>query len=346
MNEPKTFRISLLAIMHISLIASVLSCANHEAKTSLTPGEYLMVSSSTSSGLSSIDTITISVVGDSVFIGGFDLHGLISADSILIAKQIKSVRYSLDWSISGKLNIHRPDSVYGTLNLLRDSVVQQLELKLKLISSQGTIFENDKRVLYFKDVEDIQIVTGPIIQVHYAIIQLDNDSLKGYLGVFSQGTREYFLRGTKSAKGEYTGTYITKGINNRGLSQNRFRLNIKDSKISLNGHFPPLFINEIAQTTEMPEIDYSSTVLRSGPSKSSNLVLDSTEMVQLSNRNCRIIQIGPIESANKGPNQWYNVQIGDNIGWLLGGLSPHMQGDPKGQNLKKKSGQLLAFHSL
>jgi hypothetical protein len=297
-------------------------------------------------GTNKVDSIYLSNHKDSIFFSGLDIYGFLSGDTVVFPNQVKEMPYSSSWRINGKLKLIGTDSLYGALKLKRDDVVQQLELKLKLISSQGTTSKNDKRVLYFKDVEDIQIVTGPIIQVHYAIIQLDDDSLKGYLGVFSQGTREYFLRGIKSAKGEYTGTYITEGINNRGLSQNRFRLNIKDNKISLNGHFPFLFINEIAQTKEIPEIDYSSTFLSSGPSKSSNLVLDSTEMVRLSNRNCRIIQIGPIESANKGPNQWYNVQIGDNVGWLLGGLSPHMQGDHKGQNLKKKSGQYLAFHSL
>ncbi len=310
--------------MHISLIASVLSCANHEAKTGLTPGEYLMVSTASSSGLSSADTITISVVGDSVFIGGFDLHGHISADSILIAKQIKSVRYSLDWSFSGKLNIHRPDSVFGTLNLLRDSVVQQLELKFRLISSQGTTSNKDKRILYFKDVEDIQIVTGPIIQVHLAIIQLDNDSLKGYLGVFSQGTREYFLRGHKNASGEYTGTFITKGKNNLGSNHDPFSLKIENNQLRLNGKFPFLFKNELMQTNDMPDVDYSSTGLYSGPTKSSRQFLNAAEMEQLSNRTCRITGIGPIESVNGEHNQWHNVQIGKNNGWVLGGLNPQI----------------------
>ncbi len=346
MNESTMSLKHLLALIHALLISSVVSCTNHDNNTGITPGEYLMISSAGTSGLTSRDTLSIVAAGDSIYLAGLDIYGYLSGDTIMFPNQIKEVPYTSNWRINGKLKLIGTDSLYGALTLKRDSVVQQLELKLKLISSQGTTSKNDKRVLYFKDVEDIQIVTGPIIQVHYAIIQLDDDSLKGYLGVFSQGTREYFLRGIKSAKGEYTGTYITEGINNRGLSQNRFRLNIKDNKISLNGHFPFLFINEIAQTTEIPEIDYSSTFLSSGPSKSSNLVLDSTEMVRLSNRNCRIIQIGPIESANKGPNQWYNVQIGDNVGWLLGGLSPHMQGDHKGQNLKKKSGQYLAFHSL
>jgi hypothetical protein len=240
--------------MHISLIASVLSCANHEAKTGLTPGEYLMVSTASSSGLSSADTITISVVGDSVFIGGFDLHGHISEDSILIAKQIKSVRYSLDWSFSGKLNIHRPDSVFGTLNLLRDSVVQQLELKFRLISQQGTDTVSSTRILYFKDVQDIQIVSGPIIQAHYAVIKLDNDSLNGYLGVFAQGYKEYILKGIEGPKNEYTGTFSTKETTNSARFQNKFSLKIEDDRLMLQGGFPLIFTNELLQTAEMPRL--------------------------------------------------------------------------------------------
>jgi len=284
MNEPKTFRISLLVIMHISLIASVISCANYEAKTGLTQGEYLMVSSASSSGLSSADTTTISVVGDSVFVTGLDIYGHISGDSLIIPTQIKEVPFSNDWRINGELKLKGPDSLYGTLNLLRDSVVQQLELKFRLISSQGTTSNKDKRILYFKDVEDIQIVTGPIIQVHYAIIQLDNDSLKGYLGVFSQGTREYFLRGHKNASGEYTGTFITKGKNYLGSNHDPFSLTLENNRLRLNGKFPFLFKNELMRTNDMPEVDYSTTGLYSGPTQSSSLLLTCSTLEEARDR--------------------------------------------------------------
>ena len=79
------------------------------------------------------------------------------------------------------------------------------------------------------------------------------------------------------------------------------------------------------QTNDLPEVEYSSTCLYTGPTKASIPIHNGAELKLLSNRTCRIIQIGPIESANDGvTSQWINVQIGRKNGWILGGISPQL----------------------
>ena len=124
--------------------------------------------------------------------------------------------------------------------------------------------------------------------------------MKGYLGKFSQGTRVYFLRGYKNARGPYNVTFITEGKNNIGSNNDPFSLTIENSRLRFNGKLPFRFKNKIMQTNDLPEVEYSSTCLYTGPTKASIPIHNGAELKLLSNRTCRIIQIGPIESANEG----------------------------------------------
>lgn len=259
MNESTMSLKHLLALVQTLLIASVVSCTNHDNNTGITPGEYLMISSAGTSGLTSRDTLSIVATGDSIYLAGLDIYGYLSGNTIMFPYQIKEVPYTSSWRINGKLKLIGTDSLYGALTLKRDGVVQQLELKLKLISQHSVDTIDSANTLYFQDVQEIQLVSGPIIRAHYAVVKLDQDSLTGYLGVFAQGSKVYVLKGIRSRKGKYNGTFSSIGPKNTTHFQNKFDLRIENARLKIRGHFPFIFTTELLQTTNKPEllVDYT-----------------------------------------------------------------------------------------
>lgn len=223
----------------------------------------------------------------------------------------------------------------GNIKREKDSLFlknEQLNMQNQLCIGQTNILQNQIktindslskystfRILSFSKSEEIEIIAGPILQVDYAVLQVSEKSIKGFVGWASQGSSEYFISGNL-LNGTYIGDVFCVGSvqNCDYLKTGKFQLKIENMKLKLSGdarvdhdEIPAYngihFFNGGALTDLLDQPKMGSKVLLTN-------ISNNDEM------GAQIIEIGSFEKINDEYNLWYKVKINDVVGWIFGGL--------------------------
>jgi hypothetical protein len=134
-NNPRQFPVKSMHVL-LPFIIGIVGCSNPEMASSITPGDYIIVTTAHSTGLNSVDTININAVGDSVFLSGFEIHGHLSNDSLRIPLQLKEIPFKEDWRIQGGFRLVGPDSLYGTLNFVQANNIEQISVQMLALTTR------------------------------------------------------------------------------------------------------------------------------------------------------------------------------------------------------------------
>jgi hypothetical protein len=201
--------------------------------------------------------------------------------------------------------------------LLYKSQIEMLESKIKILSDSISKYSTFK-ILSFFIQEDIEIIAGPVIQVDYAVLQISDKKIKGFVGWASQGGSEYYISGNL-VNGIYIGdVYCVGSVENCMATEGRFQLKIEDMKLKLSGDARvdhdviPLyngkhFFHGGAKTDLLMHPKIESNILK-------------TNFVNNDEMGAEILEIGNYEKINEEYNVWYKVKIDNITGWVFGGL--------------------------
>jgi hypothetical protein len=198
--------------------------------------------------------------------------------------------------------------------VLYKSQIEMLDSKINKLSdsiSKYSTFE----ILSFFIQEEIEIIAGPVMQVDYAVLQISDKTIKGFVGWASQGDSEYYISGNL-VNGTYIGdVYCVGSVENCASLKGKFQLKIENMNLKLSGEARvdhdeiPIyngkhFFHGGALTDLLIEPKIGSKILKP------NIIDLGAE----------ILAIGNYEKINDTYNLWYKVKINDVIGWVFGGL--------------------------
>ena len=173
---------------------------------------------------------------------------------------------------------------------------------------------NKFQIISFLNHEETEIIAGPIIIVDYAVLQISDKEIKGFVGWASQGEAEYFISGI-SINNSYIGDVFYTGCESDCESSiGKFQLKIENSKLKLSGE---------------ARVDHDEIPMYNGKHFfNGNLMSDANinSKILLKNiynddeKGAEILEIGNYEKINDHFDVWYKVKIDGLIGWIHGGL--------------------------
>ena len=186
-----------------------------------------------------------------------------------------------------------------------------------IIKTEDTISEFNKiEIISFLFHENINIISGPVLQVDYSVLQISGKDLKGYVGWASQGASEYYISGSLSSD-QYIGDVYQIGSNK---VMGKFQLKIQDLKLKLKGD-ARLDHEEIPIYKGPHFFDGGAlTNLLRSPSLNSSVLKPKSSFINNEQKGAKIIEIGNYEKVNGAYNLWYKVEIDNVTGWIFGGL--------------------------
>lgn len=166
--------------------------------------------------------------------------------------------------------------------------------------------------------ENINIITGPVKQVNYAVLQVSDKTIKGFIGWASQGNADYYISGSLKNKSYSGNVYFIGCENNCKTPVGQFELTIKDSKLKLTGN-TNVGHNEIPiyKGKHFFDIGNQSNLMSEANRKARILIKNFTNDHK---KGVEILEIGKYEKINDEYNLWYKVKINNMIGWVFGGL--------------------------
>lgn len=197
------------------------------------------------------------------------------------------------------------------------SQIETLENKIKILGDSISNY-SAFQILSFWILEEIEIIAGPVMQVDYAVLQVSDKNIKGFVGWASQGESEYYISGNL-VNGTYIGdVYCVGSVENCEDSRGKFQLKIEDMKLKLSGdarvdhELIPVyngkhFFHGGALTDLLIEPKIGSKILKAN-------IINNDEM------GAEILEIGNYEKINGEYNVWYKVNIDNVTGWVFGGL--------------------------
>jgi hypothetical protein len=175
---------------------------------------------------------------------------------------------------------------------------------------------NKLEILSFLIQEEIEIISGPVLQVDYSVLQISRKTLKGFVGWASQGEAEYYISGSLN-NDQYIGDVYQIGSNK---VMGKFQLKIKDLKLKLKGD-ARVDHNEIPIYNGKHFFHGGAiTNLLSAPNLKSAVLMPKASFMNNNRKGARIIEIGNYEKINGAYNLWYKVEIDNVTGWVFGGL--------------------------
>ena len=114
-----------------------------------------------------------------------------------------------------------------------------------ILKTEDTISKLNKiEIISFLFHENINIISGPVLQVDYSVLQISGKDLKGYVGWASQGESEYYISGSLR-NDQYIGDVYRIGSNK---VIGKFQLKIQDQKLKLKGGRKTKRFNKYKQT--------------------------------------------------------------------------------------------------
>jgi hypothetical protein len=197
------------------------------------------------------------------------------------------------------------------------SEIEILKNEVKKLSDSISRYTNFQ-ILSFWILEEIEIIAGPVMQVDYAVLQISDKTIKGFVGWASQGESDFYISGDL-INGSFIGDVFYIGCEEDCTTPSgNFQLKIENLKLKLSGaarvdhdEIPSYngkhFFNGESLTDLLIEPKIGSKVLMSN-------IINNDEM------GVEIIEIGNYEKINGEYNLWYKVKINDKIGWVFGGL--------------------------
>lgn len=264
---------------------------------------------------------------DSIYFFDLELFGHLDNGKVDIPNQSKDVHYSEGYQCSGLVNVHSSDSLYGYIAVQSGNKIDTLILQCKRLSNRvsGQKFinqsnEGGKRILTYRNFDD---TSSRFMLIDEALLIVEGNKLTGHLGVYAQGSAEYYLLGTK-VDDHFVGEYITlnrKKPTRADSTIGDFKLRIVDDFIELSGDFPFILENRIKRAAADVDFHYGASYMFYRPSLKSRALLSTTELVDECKKGCDIFEIGPTVNTADGVNVWYQVNTGGKTGWVLGGLS-------------------------
>jgi hypothetical protein len=325
------FRKILNPAAGISIIMlSMFGCTQPIRHNKFDSGLFVVSTTAKSTGVTVCDSLYVDrYSNDSIYFFDLELFGHLYDGKVDISKQIKPVPFSADYQCSGVISVLSPDSLYGYIELQSENNRDTLILQFKRLSNRGSgqkfIKEGDnkiKRVLSYKNVDT---ATQRFVVMHEALLIVEGNKLSAYVGVHSQGSVVYFLKGIK-VDDLFVGEYVTLNSKNPNRSDSTigdFKLKILNDYIELTGYFPFLFENRIKRTDDFLGFNYEASSMFARPSLKSNALLSSSELVNKCLKGCEILEIYQSEKAQKEQNLWYRVSTGGKVGWVFGGIQFH-----------------------
>ena len=180
----------------------------------------------------------------------------------------------------------------------------------------NTLKINKIEIISFLFHDNIEIISGPVLQVDYSVLQISGKDLKGYVGWASQGESEYYISGSLR-NDQYIGDVYRIGSNK---VIGKFQLKIQDQKLKLKGD-ARLDHEEIPIYNGQHFFHGGAlTNLLSSPSLKSTVLRSKSSFINNKRKGARIIEIGNYEKINGAYNLWYKVEIDNITGWVFGGL--------------------------
>ena len=319
-------------ILTWTAVCFILSCSQPDKHNEFESGFFLV--STTSKGTDELVTDSLFVdrySNDSIYFFDLELFGHLDNGKVDIPNQTKNVPYSEGYQCSGAVNVHSSDSLYGHIAVQSGNKVDTLILQFKRLSNRvsGQKFIKQrngvgKRILTYRNFDDN---SSRFMLIDEALLILEGNKLTGHLGVYAQGSAEYFLQGTK-VDDHFVGEYITlnrKRPTRADSTIGDFKLRIVDDFVELSGDFPFILENRIKRAAADVDFHYEASSMFYRPSLNSRVLLSTSELVEACEKGCEIIGIGPTANTTDGVNVWYQVKTGGVIGWVLGGLSLSIQ---------------------
>jgi hypothetical protein len=227
---------------------------------------------------------------------------------------------SLNLSIQ---NIRMENESFSEKNEQLNKQIQQYKSEIEILKNEvkklsDSISRNTNfQILSFWISEEIEIIAGPVIQVDYAVLQISDKTIKGFVGWASQGDSDFYISGDL-INGSFLGDVFYIGCEEDCTTPlGNFQLKIENLKLKLSGAAR-------VDHDEIPSYNGkhffgSLTDLLIEP-KIGSRVLISSNIINNDEMGFEIIEIGNYEKINGGYNLWYKVKINDTIGWVFGGL--------------------------
>lgn len=197
------------------------------------------------------------------------------------------------------------------------SQIEILENKIKILGDSISKYSTFQ-ILSFWILEEIEIIAGPVMQVDYAVLQVSDKNIKGFVGWASQGDSDYYISGDL-VNGTYIGDVFYVGcVDDCSTSIGKFQLKIENLKLKLSG----------AARVDHDEIpSYNGkhffladalTDLLIHPKIGSKILM--ANFITNDEMGAKILEIGNYEKINGEYNLWYKVNIDNITGWVFGGL--------------------------
>ena len=315
-------------ILTWTAVCFFVSCSQPDKHDEFDSGFFLV--STTSKGTNVLVTDSLFVDrynNDSIYFFDLELFGHLGNSKVDIPNQTKDVPYSEGYRCSGVVNVHSSDSLYGYIAVQSGNKVDTLILQFKRLSNrvsgQKFIKQSNgggKRILTFRNFDD---TSSRFMLIDEALLIVEGNKLTGHLGVYAQGSAEYYLQGTK-VDDHFVGEYITLNRKNPTRADSTigdFKLRIVDDFIELSGDFPFILENRIKRAAADVDFHYGASSMFYRPSLKSRVILSTSELVEACEKGCEIIGIGPTDNATDGVNVWYQISAAGKTGWVFGGLS-------------------------
>lgn len=304
------------------------SCSQHAKNDEFDSGFFLVSTTTKSTGVLVTDSLFVDrYSNDSIYFFDLELFGHLGNGKVAVPNQTKDVPYSEGYQCSGVVNVHSSDSLYGYIEIQSGNKVDTLILQFKRLSNrvsgQKFIKQSNgggKRILTFRNFDD---TSSRFMLIDEALLIVEGNKLTGHLGVYAQGSAEYYLLGTK-VDDHFVGEYITlnrKKPTRADSTIGDFKLRIVDDFVELSGDFPFILENRIKRAAADVDFHYGASSMFYRPSLKSRALLSTTELVDECKKGCEIFEIGPTVNTTDGVNVWYQVNTGGKTGWVLGGLS-------------------------
>ena len=303
------------------------SCSQPDKHNEFDSGFFLVSTTSKGTDVFVTDSLFVDrYSNDSIYFFDLELFGHLGNGKVDIPNQTKDVPYSEGYQCSGAVNVHSSDSLFGYIAVQSGNKVDTLILQFKRLSNRvsGQKFIKQrngggKRILTYRNFDD---TSSRFMLIDEALLIVEGNKLTGHLGVYAQGSAEYYLQGTK-VDDHFVGKYITlnrKKPTRADSTIGDFKLRIVDDFIELSGDFPFILENRIKRAAADVDFQYGASSMFYRPSLKSRVLLSTSEFVDECKRGCEILEIGPTANTADGLDVWYQVNTGGKTGWVLGGL--------------------------
>jgi hypothetical protein len=231
-----------------------------------------------------------------------------------------------------RINSEKETCFKKTEELNEEIKLTKRELELinkKIIQLYDSISKSKKFNIVSFSISEIEILgAGPgyenfVKEIDYAVLQITDNAIKGYVGWASQGDGEYFISGDL-VNGSFIGDVFNISCSGDCNSfQGKFQLKIDNLKLKVSGD-AHLNNDEIPVYNGLHFFQGALTNLINEPLMGSKVLLSS--IINSENEiSAEILEIGNYEKLNGEYNLWYKVKINNVTGWIFGGLCTFCQ---------------------